>query len=157
MVEVFIGSTVVAAVVSGVVSLVLHSLAGRREATSRRRELFAEAFGAYTAYREFPFVVRRRRADAPEDERIRISVELRRVQERLSFFLAWTLLEDRAVGEAFATLVEDLRRVAGGEIRRAWMTEPATQDEDMNIADIDLTALGGAEKNFLTVLTERIG
>ena len=33
----------------------------------------AAAFEAYTAYKEFPYAIRRRRADDPEGERIRLS------------------------------------------------------------------------------------
>jgi hypothetical protein len=61
--------------------------------------MFSKAFAAAVAYEEFPYVVRRR-ASAPEDERIRISTELRKVREDISYYSAWLFTESRAISEA---------------------------------------------------------
>ena len=76
---------IIVAAITGVISLwalaINACLTGRRERGNRRREIFSKAFTAAVVYEEFPYVVRRRRTSAPEDERIRISAELRKVQE----------------------------------------------------------------------------
>lgn len=81
----------------GVIALLARVLDGvwasRRDAEARRRSTFADAYAAVVAYAEFPYVVRRRRASAPEDERIRISTELRSVQERIAHHCAWLYTE----------------------------------------------------------------
>src|SRR5262252_7527444 len=64
-------------------------LTAYRERVNRRREMFSKAFAAAVAYEEFPYVVRRQRTSVPEDERIRISTELRKVQEDISYYSAW--------------------------------------------------------------------
>jgi hypothetical protein len=156
LLPVVVGPAVVAAVVSAAVSFAMLWFTARREDRRHRRELFAEAYAAYSAYREFPYVVRRRRHDQPEGERQRISGELRAVQERLSFFLAWTRVEDPEVGDAFATLVGQLRSVAGVAISDAWRMPAIIDDEEMNIGDIDLSGLAEAESTYLDALGRRV-
>lgn len=105
---------VAAAVVAGTVallSLAVNTITGGiREARSRRRDGFAKAFAACVAYEEFAYVVRRRRASDPEGERIRISTELRRVQEDIAFYSAWMRAESPRVWESYNTLVSQLSR-----------------------------------------------
>ena len=48
---------------------------GERERLTRRREVFSKAYAAVQKYKEFPYVIARRRKDEPEEERIRISSE----------------------------------------------------------------------------------
>jgi hypothetical protein len=150
--QIALGSGVVAAIVSGSVSFMLHWLSGLREVAARRHENLAEAFSTYASYREFPYVIRRRRADRPEEERARISAELQRVQERLSFYLAWTRLEDDEVGKRYQALVDEARRVAGNEMRKAWTLPPVSTDVEMNIADIDLASLTPLEDAFVSAM-----
>ncbi len=108
---------------------------------------FAEAFEAVSAYKEFPYAIRRRRADAPSEERVRLSEELRKVQTRLTYYLAWTQAESEVVGDAYAELVTELRRLAGAACRDAWLTAPITEDARMNIGPdvVDLSALSDLE------------
>ena len=121
----------------------------QRKSDARRRARFAGALSAVVAYLEFPYVVRRRRASAPEDERIRISTELRAVQERLAFHSAWLRTESMRVAFAYDSLVGEARRVVGSEIRRAWETEPIARDDQMNIADIELGTVAPLEAAYL--------
>src|SRR5687767_13051208 len=85
-------SALVAAVVSGVVAVTVALLngwiSGGRERKNRERTVFAEAFAACVAYREFPYVIRRRRWDDAASERVRISEQLRAVQERIAYHTA---------------------------------------------------------------------
>lgn len=108
-------------------------LGGRRARLDRQRERFAEAFAAVVAYAEFPYVVRRRRASTPEDERLRISGELRAVQERIAFSTAWLHSESPRVAVAYEALIKQLRKVAGAQIAEGWTTAPIETDDGMNI------------------------
>src|SRR6266498_3816668 len=83
------------AILAGSFSLIVLVLnmwvSGQRDRDSRRRDTYAKAFSAVVAYKEFPYVVRRRRGGdiVAGEERVRISEDLRHVQEQLSYYSAW--------------------------------------------------------------------
>lgn len=143
---------VVAALVAGLVSLAsvvagqLNKRISEREA--RRRDSYAKAFESYVAYREFPFVVRRRSADKPVEERERIARELREVQERLGYYRAWIHTESRHCGLAFDRLISKVRINDGKLIHEGWSAPAITSDEQMNIK-LPLVSLGAEEDEFL--------
>ena len=148
---------VVAAVVAGTVSFVVMLADHRRAHVDRLRNQYADAFRAYAAYREFPYVIRRRGSD-DSAERSRITEELRRVQEQLTFSVAWMELESPDVSRAYVKLVDQMRDVAGNEMRRAWELPAAEKGSDMNIASYqdDLKALRDAERAFLAAADKRL-
>lgn len=148
---------VIAALVAATVSFATTWIVAWREERSRRRKMFADAFEAYVSYKEFPYAIRRRRGDQLSEERQRISGELRHLQERLSFFMAWTQVESPKVGAAYTALVEGLRRIAGAEIAKAWTLEPISRDEEMNIGDVNLSSLKPLEDAYFAVLKRRVG
>jgi len=132
-----IALTIVVAALSGaggsLLTLVYNSAQERRD---QHREHFSRALQTVSQYEEFPYVVRRRRASDPEDERIRISTELRAVQAELSYHCTWLMTESPQVGAAYGALVAELRRLVGGLIHDAWLSQPVGDDAGMNIADI---------------------
>jgi hypothetical protein len=136
---------IIVAAITGAVSLLALAinavLTAYRERVNRRREMFSKAFAAAVAYEEFPYVVRRRRTSAPEDERIRISTELRKVQEDISYYSAWLFTESRPISEAYETLILQLREIAGREIQNAWNQPPVGNDAEMNISGLGLGRL----------------
>jgi hypothetical protein len=67
---------------AGAVNVWMARRRSREEERARIRNTFAAAFETYTAYKEFPYAIRRRRPDEPEGERLRLSEALRAVQER---------------------------------------------------------------------------
>lgn len=87
------------------------------------------------------FEVRRRRTSAPEDEIIRISTELRRVQEDISYYSAWLFTESRPISEAYEALILKLREIAGREIQNAWNQPPIGNEAEMNISGLGLGRL----------------
>lgn len=146
-----LSGAVLAAALTGWVNTVLARRLTRLEERARVRSTLAEAYQAYADYKEFPYAIRRRQADRPADERIRLSEEVRRIQSRLSYYQAWTGAESPATGRTYNELVGQLRRVAGASMRDAW-EEPALDDDGgMNIAidRVDLRELGEAEQRFL--------
>lgn len=143
-------AAVVAAGIAGTVNVWLARSKAREEERARVRTLLAEAYQAYADYKEFPYAVRRRDADRPGEERVRLSEQMREVQSRLSYFLSWTTLESAPVGAAYAAMVSRLRAVAGDSIRDAWSSPAITTDADMNIppSAVDLSSLAGPERQF---------
>ena len=143
-------AAVIAAGVAGTVNIGLARSRARDEERARVRTLLAEAYQTYADYKECPYAVRRRDADRPGEERVRLSEQMREVQSRLSFFLSWTALESAPVGAAYATMVGRLRAVAGDSIREAWTSPAITTDADMNLpaSIVDLSSLAGVEREF---------
>lgn len=145
-----VSGAVIAAVIGAIVNTALARRKSLEEERARVRNVFAEAFEAVAAYKEFPYAIRRRRADQPAEERLRLSEELRKVQTNLTYYVAWTLAESAATGKAYGDLVRELRLIAGDACRAAWLAAPAVDDTDMNIARevIDLSALSPFEKAY---------
>ena len=145
---------VVGAVIIGVVSFIVFVLTnwwnGERERLTRSRDVFSKAYAAVQEYKEFPYVIARRRKDTPEEEQIRISSELRRVQADLAFYSAWLLTESRHVHRSFLELLEQTRKVAGTAMHEAWLQPAVAEDSEMNMLKLDLSALAPYESAYLT-------
>lgn len=145
-----------AAITTAVITMWSARRKGREEERNRVRTTFAEAFAAYSSYKEFPYAIRRRRADAPGEERVRLSEELREVQANLAYHVAWTSVELEVVGAAYANLVREMRRVVGAAMHDAWKAQPNDSDEGMNIplSVIDLSALSEYETAYLDAVRD---
>jgi len=152
----WIGPVIVAAIVSGVVALAQIWLNARREARDRQRKLFDAAFEVCMAYRELPYMVRRRRADQPAEERIRLSTVISETQRRLNHHQAVLRVEAPRVAQHYGELVAATRMIAGIEISRAWDLDPSDSDADMHIRDIDLSALAPYEDAYLTAAADHL-
>jgi hypothetical protein len=157
-------ATIVAALVSGVISLCTFWAGGVRKEQERRRALHADALAALVSYREFAYVIRRRRAPIPGheeiagEERVRISEALRAVKRRSPYFSAWVRSEANAdLADSYAALVGQTRRVAGGYMRDAWNAEPLGDDTGMNIADIDFAPLTEYESAYMKAVRRPLG
>lgn len=146
-----LSGAVVAAIVSAWVNTALARRSTRLEERARIRATLAEAYQAYADYKEFPYVIRRRRKDQDAGERIRLSEEVRQVQSRLSYYQAWTLVESPETGAAYNRLMTQLRRVAGASMHAAWLEPALDDDAGMNIGPdrVDLSDLKSAEDDFL--------
>lgn len=156
-------ATLVAAAVSGTVALLTFWATGVRQERSRRQQFYADAFAALVAYREFAYVVRRRRAPTAGneaiagEERIRISEALREVQKDLAFSSAWINTEGAAdVGTKYDQLLTETRRLAGGYMRDAWNGPPLDDDAGMNIDDVDYSSLAAHEVAYLDAVGDAL-
>jgi hypothetical protein len=149
-------SALVAAVVAGAVSLTTVWVAGRRAERDRRRQLFAAAFQAPVAYREFVFRVRRRRDDRAE-ERVRISGALNEVQERLNYYDAILRVEAPRVSNAYSELVKATREIAGRQIAEAWKRELITAETAAHIPDVDFSGVERYEDAYLQEVADLLG
>lgn len=140
------GVTASVSVVLFVLSNWLNSVRNRHD---RSREIFSRALASMHEYREFPYVIRRRRKTAPEEERIRISSELQRVQADLAFYSAWLQTESPHVHRKFAELLAELRRVAGSAMREAWLEPALDEDSAIDMPDLGYDALKSLEDEYL--------
>ncbi len=147
-----------AALITATINIWVARRKSHEEERNRLRTAFAEAFAAYSAYKELPYAIRRRRADKPADERIRLSETLREIQARLAYHQAWTALESPAAGTAYQALVDQLRRTAGVAMRDAWNAPPLNNDTGMNIPPsiIDLSPLRDHETAYLDAVREHL-
>lgn len=146
-------------VLPGVVSLVVALVVAvsgwlwnaRQQRRARDTELFAAAYAALQAYKEFPYVIHRRDPDRPAQERVRISESLRAVQRDLAFHTAWLQLRSDRVSTAYSKLVAETKQVAGQLIHDRWQQPGIGSDEDVHAVDINqrLRELEPAEQAFL--------
>ena len=144
---------VVAAAMTGAFSILIFAVTswrnGERERLGRSRQVFSEAYLAIQEYKEFPYVVRRRRKETPGEERVRISSELRRIQSDLAFYSAWLRTESPHVHRSYSELLEQVRSLAGMAMHDAWL-EPAIEDDsEMNMPDLGLSDLSTYESAYL--------
>ena len=150
----------IAAAITAAASILLLVLTycwnGHRERLARRRKLFSKAYAVVQDYKEFPYVIRRRRTGEPEEERIRISAELRRVQSILSFYSAWLMTESPHVHRSFSELLGQLHRVAGKAMHEAWLEPAVKDDSNMNMPDIGLSALTRYELAYLEEVVDHL-
>lgn len=150
LLPVVLSATVVAALVTGAINIWLARMKRYDEAQARVRAMFAEAYRAYAEYKEMPYCVRRRDPTRGAEERQRLSEQMRKIQSDLTFYVSWTVLEAPEVGDKYADLVAQLRRVAGTAIREAWLTPGTRHDRGMNIPSnlVDLSSLAATEAAY---------
>jgi|SRR5579862_4637693 len=148
-------SAILAAFVSAAVALVSVAWNGRRGRLDRQRQLFADALGAVMAYREYPFIVRRRPSDDAA-ARHAISSELSRIQAQLNTFRGQLLVEAPPVGCRYEELVDETRRVVGQYIHDAWDTPPITRDSCVHAPDVDYDPLAVHDDAYLTAVADHL-
>jgi hypothetical protein len=151
----WIGPAIVAAGIAALVSIITVIVNGILQRRDRQRQLMAEAFEKVQTYREFIYVVRRRlpdTADDAADNHARISNDLSQVQARLNSLRALLKVEAPRVGAAYEDLVANTRQIAGGYIRSAWAQPSGIEAGQMNVTDVDLSALEELDAAYLAVV-----
>ncbi|MGI5444588.1 hypothetical protein ACQEVM_02350 [Streptomyces sp. CA-243310] len=147
-------AAVLAALVTGLVLGVQARIIRRAQLRERKQELFASAYEVSIQYAEMAYAVRRRRADAAAEERVRLSEQLREIQSRLTWHEAWVRFETPEVGAAYDELVARTRTVAGQSMKHAWRSAPAADDTAMVIPTsvIDLRALADVRERYMAAV-----
>jgi hypothetical protein len=158
LVTAILSGAFLAALITATINLWLARRRSREEERNRLRNSFAEAFATYSAYKEFPYAIRRRRADVPAEERIRLSEALREIQASLAYHLAWTTTESETVGQAYTNLIQQVRRTAGAAMHEAWKAPPTKSDDTMNIPPsvIDLSPLAPHETAYMHAVRDHL-
>lgn len=155
-----LSAPVISAIIAGAVALI--ALAVNRITTSvgnrrtRRREAFSEAFAVCVAYAEFPYVIRRRDPSAPAAERLRISEDLRHVQEEMAYYRVWLRGESDTVADAYDHLVARTRQVAGGQMHDAWLAPAVSSDAEMNMPDLGLAQLDEPRNAYVLAVKDAL-
>jgi hypothetical protein len=146
----FLLAGIIAALITGTINLTLARRRSREEERARVRTTFAEAFRAYSEYREFPNAIICRDTEQAAEERQRLLEALRQLQARLSFYQTWALLEAPEVGTVYQALLEEARSLVDKAMRIAWTEPVAADDVDMNLDPglIDPTALTPYEQAY---------
>jgi hypothetical protein len=141
---------IVAALITGSVNLTLARRRSREEERARVRTTFAEAFRAYSEYREFPNAILRRDVGRAAEERQRLLETLRQLDARLAFYGMWALLEAPAVGSVYATLLREAHAMVDDAMRSAWADPVDPEDVAMNVHPglVDPAALAPHEQAF---------
>ena len=145
-----LSASIIAALITGTINLTLARRRSREEERARVRSTFAEAFKAYSEYREFPNAIARRDAARAADERQRLFEALRQLDARLAFYRTWALLEAPAVGAVYEALLEEARGLTDKAMRTAWSQPVDADDVDHNLDPrlLDRAALTSAEAAF---------
>ena len=128
--SVLIDSTVIAAVLSGLVALLV--LAGNQYQArkDRLRKDFAEALAAVERYAELPYRILRRQ-DSTAETRGRIAELVHEVQQDILFHKSWIRIQSPEVAKVYEELLRAMREEAGVAMSQAWNTAPITRDNDM--------------------------
>jgi hypothetical protein len=153
----WIAPTIVLSLLALVVSVATFFVAGRRARLDRQRQVFGDAFAAVMAYREYPFMVRRRNQDEVSKERQRISADLSQLQAKLNGFKAMLRVEDPYVGERYVELVAATRRVVGALIKEAWNTDPVGADSQVHSPSWDFSELDKYDEAYLRAVADHLG
>ncbi len=129
---------------------------GRSGQVARQRNEYASALAAALKYLEFPYVIRRRRHDIPEEERVRISTEVQAVQQELAYYTAWLQIGPLRISSAYIDVVDEAREVAGKAMHEAWLSDPAESDEAMNTAALNLNRFRSLQDEYLREVSDHL-
>jgi hypothetical protein len=121
-----LGSTVLATLVTTVVT-------GLRSSSAARREGYASAVEAVVAWFEFPYRVRRRTSDAP-DALGNLASFGHDLQQQLAGRLAWVAAENNVLSDVFDTVLEGARPRVGTSLIEAWNTTAVSAGPEMNVS-----------------------
>ena len=148
----------VAALIAAAASLFTLWVAGIRADRARRRELYAKALEVALAYREFPYVIRRRNDEDLPAERVRISEALRAIQRDLALYESILRVErHRRVYVEYKNLIAKTRQIAGGYMREEWERPAITTDAEVNVpGGFDYTGLDTVEKAFMDATADAL-
>ena len=124
-------SALLVAFLAGVTGAVAAAFLGRwSDATSRRRATYASAVQNLYSWAEFPFRIRRRTSDSP-DELSKLADLGHELQERLRWSEAWITTESRWLAIIFSRTLRQLSHAVGPAASEAWRSPPALCAADM--------------------------
>lgn len=134
------------------------SLIGSRlsEATARRREGYANAVRTLVRYAEFPYRIRRRTSDDPEE--LRRLVDLgHEIQEALCYEQMWVAADKRWVGEILREVRASVANAVSPAAAEAWGSSPVVQAAGMNLGGWGPEGARGSIERFQRAAGCRFG
>ena len=124
-------SGVLVAVVAGAVGAAAAMFFGRwTDATNRRRETYAAAVQTLFAWAEYPYRIRRRTSDSPE-ELSSLAERGHDLQEKLRWYESWITTESRWLGSVYSQVVRDVGQHVGPAASEAWGSPAITTAQEM--------------------------
>lgn len=126
------------------------------EAAARRRDGYAEATKELLAWAEYPFRIRRRTSDYPE-ELTRLANVGHDLQQNLRYRQVWITSENSWLGKIFAEVRADLGVIIGPACTDAWNTPPITTASGMNLNGWGQLATEPQLARFESALRYRFG
>lgn len=121
---------IIAAILTGLVALVVLVVTQYQARQDARRKDFAEALAAVERYAELPYRIRRRQGSTPE-VRGRMAEFIHEVQQDLLFHKSWMRIQAPRVADVYDHLLQATREEAGSAMTEAWNTAPISRDEDI--------------------------
>lgn len=134
------------------------SLAGSRlsEAAARRREGYSNTVRTLVRYAEFPYRIRRRTSDDPEE--LRRLVDLgHQIQESLCYDQMWVTADKRWVGEVLRDVRASVAAIAGPVAAEAWDLPPVVAPAGMNLSGWGPNGASDAIERFQVAASCRFG
>lgn len=125
-----VAGPVVAALIAGLVALIVLAVNQYQARQDARRKDFAEALAAVERYAELPYRILRREDSTPE-VRGRMADHVHGVQQDLLFHKSWVRIQSPSVADVYDALLRITREEAGSAMTEAWRTIPICKDEDM--------------------------
>jgi hypothetical protein len=141
-----IDGTVIAAILTGLVALLVFAGNQYQARKDRLRKDFAEALAAVERYAELPYRILRRQDSTPE-VRGSTAEQVHEVQQDILFHKSWVRIQSSEVADTYDALLEAMRVEAGSAMTQAWNTTPISKDEDMPL---------GAGFSFPQLDTEKV-
>lgn len=145
-----------AAVMTGLLTLLIWVGTQYQAGRDRRRKVFAEALVAIEKYGEVPWRIRRR-PDSKPDTRSRLSDALHEIQEELMYYQGLLSMESPIVGSAYSTLVKEIRGEAGRAMSEAWSRPLIKKDAEMSgQIKFDATETARARLAYIRAVRRRL-
>jgi hypothetical protein len=120
-----LGSTVIAALMTAIITSI-------RSAAAARRERYSDATAHLAAWTEFPFRVRRRTSDAAATLTALADVG-HQLQEASARHRGWVAGESRAISGLYDAWLTELQRRTSEPLRQAWESTKVSKPASMNL------------------------
>jgi hypothetical protein len=144
-------------VVAAIMAVAASFVFGRwGEASARRRDGYAAATRALVAYAEYPWRVRRRTSDTPE-ELARLAALGHDLQEALRYHATWVQPENWWVGQVYKDVWADLAVQITSGCNDAWMSCPVSTAAGMCLGDWGPKDLAAHVERFESARAFRFG
>lgn len=144
----FVGAVVTAAVA--------FALARISDASSRRRDGYAEATKELLAWAEYPYRIRRRTSDDPATL-TKLADLGHELQQALRYREAWIKAENPWVGEIFVDVRAELSKLTAPSLTDAWASECVGSPAEMNLNGWGPTGIDEQLQRFERALRFRFG
>jgi hypothetical protein len=126
------------------------------DSASRRREGYSAATRQLVAYLEYPYRIRRRTSDSPDDL-ARLAAIGHDLQEALRYHETWIGAENAWVATIYRQVRHDLAAVLAPACHTAWNSPPITNAADMTLGGWGPQGADQHIERFEAAVTFRFG